>query len=287
VDELGLHPQDVLCVSKSPLPRLVSQGCRAASLHVLTLPPLSAEIGSSPGPSAGHISAQAAPSVRGSQSPAEIRDTLENGGVVDGGSGEGGGQGCVREAWTHLALEAHTETSGSRAEASTWAAEAPLATAGSSSRGADAGSSGLTGGSLSQGGPVTSFPPASAGREAAPGSREEGEAAGSCPSRLAFLPRLVAQSQGCGKGGRDRGALVVGVVMKASRYAKLARSGLLPLVARDGVCFQRVRPGRALRMQGAFHALLVKVSAGLPYTSFHILTCTDIKRKSEFLACPG
>lgn len=249
VEELGLEPQDVVCVSKAPLPALISQCCKAASLHVLTLPPDTAE--NAPGsPSADHMSHMAAVPKSGPASGHGL--TYANGRVAES-SGEDG-LPSVRHAWAQLAVEAQREYSGRDARACSWVGEGEASLeAAPRRREAAVAPSG-------EREAVSPSPPAANGQETTSGSQGEAVVQ-SWGSRLAFLSRLVVQSQAGGEGGA--GALVVGVVMKASRYAKLAGSGLLPLVARHGVCFQHVWPGRALQAQGRFHALLVKVSPPL------------------------
>ncbi len=63
----------------------------------------------------------------------------------------------------------------------------------------------------------------------------------------------MAQSQ------RDSGTLLVGVVARADRFRKLAERGLLPLAARDGICFFWLDVAAPAAALGPLDAVLLKV----------------------------
>eukprot|EP00884_Botryococcus_braunii_P006380 jgi/Botrbrau1/15743/Bobra.4_1s0111.1 len=87
-------------------------------------------------------------------------------------------------------------------------------------------------------------------------------------SSLDFLARLIPQASRLDPlregGGR---LLVVGLLIKPSRYLQLLREGLVPLGSPHGVSFQLLSPEHPLHAQGHFDALLAK--------------CTDFLEEGE------
>lgn len=85
---------------------------------------------------------------------------------------------------------------------------------------------------------------------------------------VATCSHISGSSGGSGSGiGSGRQVLVVGYCMKASREAKLAARGMLPLVATGGLAFQPIqlrRQAAEYGVQGLFDAVLHKVSWRCP-----------------------
>lgn len=70
---------------------------------------------------------------------------------------------------------------------------------------------------------------------------------------LKALPAYVARSQ------REEGTLLVAVAMKRSRYVQLARQGLFPCTAAEGVAFFPLVEDATIALQMPFDVLLHKV----------------------------